>query len=79
MLGCLLAAVQVHAHESGIQDVDHACISCDLEALGAHAAMPSSFDAACLTCVGKESADSYSMPLILAESSSDIRGPPINF
>ncbi|MDT8376284.1 MAG: hypothetical protein RQ867_06020 [Mariprofundaceae bacterium] len=40
MLGCLLAASQLHAHETGLHDVDHACISCDLEDITAHGVAP---------------------------------------
>ena len=40
MLGCLLAATQVHAHESGLHDVQHSCISCDLEDITAYGAAP---------------------------------------
>lgn len=43
MLGCLLAASQLHAHETGLHDVDHACISCDVEDIAAHGAAPTAF------------------------------------
>jgi len=40
MLGCLLAATQLHAHETGLHDIDHGCISCDLEDVLSHGAVP---------------------------------------
>jgi len=43
MLSCLIAASQLHAHEAGLHDVEHACISCDLEDIVSHGAVTSSF------------------------------------
>lgn len=40
MFGCLLAASQLHAHESGIHDQNHTCISCDIDDITAHGAAP---------------------------------------
>ena len=58
MLGCLLAASQLHAHEAGLYDVDHACLSCDLEHVVAHGAVPATAPTSSLqmpdTCVGSE-------------------------
>ena len=38
--GVLLAASQLHVHETGLHDIDHACISCDLKDLVSHGAVP---------------------------------------
>ena len=40
MLGCLLAASQLHAHESGLHDLNHFCISCGIDDVTAHGAAP---------------------------------------
>ena len=42
MLASLLAASQLHAHETGIHDANHSCISCDVEDIAAHGSAPAS-------------------------------------
>ncbi len=42
MLGCLLAASQLHAHEFGLHTLNHTCISCDIDDITAHGAAPAS-------------------------------------
>jgi len=36
LLGCLMAAAEVHAHETGLHDVEHTCLSCDFEDVVSH-------------------------------------------
>ena len=79
MLGCLLAASQLHAHEAGLHDVDHACIGCDLEDIVSHGAIPAS---AFALKTDVQSSDvivytgyAFTLPL----SFSSIRAPPLHF
>jgi len=76
LIGCLLAASTLHTHEPGLYDVGHTCVSCDLEELNAHGALPAmaprlpdSFNAEkpCTVC--------RSVNLFAIQQSS-IRGPP---
>lgn len=42
MLASLLAASQIHAHETGMHDANQSCISCDVEDIAAHGSAPAS-------------------------------------
>jgi len=78
MLGCLLAATQLHAHEAGLHDIDHACISCDLEDVLSHGAVP-----ALLFSLNAQPAESVITAYIthaytVSQSFSSIRAPPLH-
>lgn len=79
LIGCLLAAASsLHAHEQGLYDIDHACISCDLEDMSAHGALPAAAAVAApqvlsarteSVCTHIATADPVRLP---------IRAPPLN-
>ena len=79
MLGCLLAASQLHAHEAGLHDVDHACISCDLEDIVSHGAVPVSTFALKTDVQSSDVVFYRSYTFTPAFSFSSIRAPPLHF
>jgi thiamine monophosphate kinase len=77
MLGCLLAATQVHAHQSGLHDINHTCISCDLEDIAAHGAAPTATFALAVQASDIEVHLYTSCVSATHLSFSSIRAPPL--
>ncbi|MFC1536701.1 hypothetical protein ACFL19_00440 [Pseudomonadota bacterium] len=76
MLGCLMAASQLHAHESGLHDIDHACISCDLEDVVSHGAVTSAIFSLEMALQESEDVAYASHACTSLLSFSSIRAPP---
>ena len=79
MLGCLLAASLLHAHETGLHDIDHTCISCELEEILSHAAVPSSPLALKTQPVESKTAAYTTYTYTISQPFSSIRAPPLHF
>jgi len=74
-----LAASQLHAHETGLHDIDHACISCDLEDVFSHGAIPSSPFSLKTQPVESKTAAYTTYTYTISQSFSSIRAPPLHF
>lgn len=76
VLGCLLAAAQVHAHEAGLYDIQHSCISCDFEDIAAHGAAPVAAFALTPQLPDAELYSFYGFASALCLIHTSIRAPP---
>ena len=76
LLGCLLAASQMHVHEAGLYAIDHTCISCDLEDVVAHGAAPSSSFVLPQPMADAELVSSRGFFLTSYRTLTSIRAPP---
>jgi len=76
LLGCLLAASQMHVHEAGFYAADHTCISCDLEDIVAHGVAPSNAFMLLQPMADTEVVSSRHFLLTSHRTLTSIRAPP---
>ena len=76
LLGCLLAASQLHAHEAGLHDIDHICLSCDLEDVASHGIAPENLSSLTVLLQDSLATSQNRCFKVLCQSFSQIRAPP---